>query len=73
LRWKIITKKGREIEIEAQYLTESEVRMISALLDAIFEELENNYIIEFEFQLPGGGRSRAQGKFKRGSSGGGGG
>jgi hypothetical protein len=72
-RWKITTRKGREIEIEAPYITESEVKLISALLDAILDELEK-YELEFEFEIspsPGGRQTvRARGKFKRPERGG---
>jgi hypothetical protein len=62
-KWKIVTRKGREIEVEAPYVTESEVKIMSALLDAIFDELEN-YILEFEI-IFGGQRQAVQAKFRR--------
>jgi len=52
-KWKIVTKKGREIDIEAPYVTETEAKLLSTLLDAIIDKLEK-YYVEFEFTLPTG-------------------
>jgi hypothetical protein len=49
-KWKIVTKEGREIVVEAPHITETEARIMSALLDAILNELEK-YTVEFEFTV----------------------
>jgi tetrahydromethanopterin S-methyltransferase subunit B len=48
-KWEITTPKGRKIVVEAPYITETEAKIITALLDTLadkIEELVQQYEIE---------------------------
>jgi hypothetical protein len=48
-KWEITTLKGRKIIVEAPYVTDTEVKIITALLDTLtdkIEELVTQYEIE---------------------------
>jgi hypothetical protein len=66
-RWKIITKKGREVIIEAPYVTTEEVRLIQVMLDEVIDGvvdlLVNNYVLDFTFTLPTGQTVKVQTRF----------
>jgi hypothetical protein len=68
-RWKIITGKGREVIIEAPYVTAEEVRLIQIMLDEIVDRtidlLVNNYVLNFVFTLPTGQTITVNAGFKK--------
>ncbi|MHC1600101.1 MAG: hypothetical protein ACXQS5_04690 [Candidatus Methanospirareceae archaeon] len=76
-RWQITTPKGVTVEVEADYITKSEEKIISAVIDhlvseirkTVLEDLINYFIenieLEFEFKSPDGRVTTAKGRLKR--------
>jgi len=66
-RWKIITKKGREVVIEAPHVTVEEARLVQIMFDEIIDGvinlLVNNYVLDFTFTLPTGQTVKVQARF----------
>jgi hypothetical protein len=49
-KWEITTPKGRKITVEAPYITETEVKVLSILTDLIIDKIEE-LVWQYEIEV----------------------